>query len=67
MDMQELDISITPQGEVQIQVKGVAGTRCLDLTKGLEDSLGTVADRQFTSAYYEQQTLENHQWNQEGA
>jgi hypothetical protein len=67
MDMQELDITITPQGEVQIQVKGVQGTHCLDLTKGLEDGLGTVEDRQFTSEYYEQQAQENRQWNQDGA
>ena len=65
MESQEMEITISPSGEVKIQVKGVHGAQCLDLTKGLEQGLGTVEDRQLTSEYYEQQqTQQNNQWNQ---
>lgn len=67
MEMQEMEISISPKGEVQIQVKGVHGSSCLDLTKGLEQGLGTVEERKLTSEYYEQdQQQQNQQWNQGG-
>ena len=66
MEMQEMEIAISPTGEVKIQVKGVAGDACLDLTKSLEQQLGTVEERQLTSEYYEQQQQQNKQWNQEG-
>jgi hypothetical protein len=64
VDMQELEIAISPSGEVKIEVKGVHGDQCLDLTKQLENSLGTVEDRQLKSEYYEQNQNQNQQWNQ---
>jgi Protein of unknown function (DUF2997) len=67
MESQEMEITISPTGEVKIQVKGVHGASCLDLTKGLEQGLGTVEDRQLTAEYYEQQqNQQNQQWNQGG-
>ncbi|MNS68424.1 hypothetical protein D3C72_1017060 [compost metagenome] len=67
MESQEMEITISPTGEVNIQVKGVHGASCLDLTKGLEQGLGTVEDRQLTAEYYEQrQNQQNNQWNQGG-
>ena len=36
-------------------MEGVAGPGCLDLTKFLEDELGEVTDRQFSSAYYQEE------------
>ncbi|MFN3432142.1 MAG: DUF2997 domain-containing protein [Candidatus Sericytochromatia bacterium] len=67
MESQEMEITISPTGEVNIQVKGVHGASCLDLTKGLEQGLGTVEDRQMTAEYYEQQqNQQNNQWNQGG-
>ena len=47
-------ISIGPDGEVQIQVEGVAGKDCVDLTRSLEEELGDVTDRQFTREYYQE-------------
>lgn len=62
-----MEITISPTGEVNIQVKGVHGANCVDLTKGLEQGLGIVEDRQFTAEYYEQQqNQQNQQWNQGG-
>lgn len=66
MESQEMEITISPTGEVQIQVKGVAGPQCLDLTKGLEQGLGTVEERKLTSEYYEQNQQQNQNWNQGG-
>ena len=36
----ELEVTITRDGEVQIEVKGVQGKRCLIVTKKLEEMLG---------------------------
>ncbi len=49
----ELEITISPSGEIQLKVKGVAGEGCLDLTKALEEELGLVVERAKTSEYYQ--------------
>ena len=55
MRKQDIEITISPTGEVSFLVKGVKGASCLDETKFLEDALGGgVLDRQKTSEYYEQ-------------
>lgn len=51
--MHEIDISITPTGEVKLQVRGVAGEACLELTRKLEEELGIVVEREKTSEFYE--------------
>lgn len=66
MESQELEISISPSGEVQIQVKGVSGASCVDLTKGLENGLGTVEERKLTGEYYQENNQQNQQRNQGG-
>ena len=49
----ELHISISPTGEVSVQVKCVAGASCVDETKFLENALGnTIESRELTSDYY---------------
>ena len=49
MEMQEIDVFIDKDGQVRIEVRGVKGPSCLDLTKGLEAALGgQVEDRQMT-------------------
>jgi hypothetical protein len=40
MELEEIEVIIGPDGQVQIQVRGVKGTRCLVLTKELEEALG---------------------------
>ena len=51
----ELHITISPTGEVQVQVKCVAGASCVDETRFLEDALGnTIESRELTSDYYAQ-------------
>lgn len=50
----EIDIEITPDGEVVLKVRGAAGDQCLELTRALEQELGIVVDREMTSEYYQQ-------------
>ena len=49
----DIVITIGPDGEVEITVEGVAGKDCMDFTKFLEDELGEVTKREFTSEYYQ--------------
>ncbi len=51
----DIIITIGPDGNVQLQVQGVAGKECLDFTKFLEDELGEVTDRQHTGEYYQEE------------
>lgn len=57
MDLQEIDVFIEPDGSVRIEVRGVKGTACLDLTRELEAALGDhVESRDMTPEAYEQST-----------
>ena len=54
-ERKELEITITPDGEVQVLVKCVKGASCVEETKFLEEALGnTVESRELTDEYYEQ-------------
>lgn len=64
MEMQELEVTISPTGEVKIEVKGAHGDSCLAMTQDLENALGSVEDRQLKSEYYERNPQQNQQWNQ---
>ncbi|MDO9325744.1 MAG: DUF2997 domain-containing protein [Methanoregula sp.] len=54
MAMQELEITIDNEGRVLVHVTGVKGEECLALTKALENAVGDVQERSFSSDYYEQ-------------
>ena len=55
MRKQDIEIVISPTGEVSFTVKGVKGASCLDETKFLEQALGGgVLEQQKTGEYYEQ-------------
>ena len=49
----ELHITVSPTGEVQITVQGVAGASCTDATRDLEAALGNVRARELTAEYYQ--------------
>jgi len=50
MDVHEIEVSIDQNGQVQVQVRGVKGISCLDLTRDLEQALGgKVLLREMTS------------------
>lgn len=49
MEMQEIDVFIDKDGKVRIEVRGVKGKACLDITKALEAALGgQVEQREMT-------------------
>lgn len=48
----QIDFTIDEEGNVSIQVKGVAGAECEKLTREIEEALGVVSDRSRTSEYY---------------
>ena len=55
MEIQELDIVITPDGEVACEVRGVKGRQCLDITAALEADLGgELLAREETHEMHEQ-------------
>jgi len=50
----ELEITITPEGEVKILTHGFKGEECLEAVKPFEGTVGVVNQRELTSEYYEQ-------------
>lgn len=51
----ELEIEITPTGEVKVLVKCIAGQSCVEETKFLEEALGgEIQSRELTAEYYQQ-------------
>jgi hypothetical protein len=68
MEMQEIDVFIDANGEVKIEVRGVKGQSCLDITKDLEQMLGgQVQQREMTPESNENsQSTDDQQWLQGG-
>jgi hypothetical protein len=64
---QEIEISISATGEVQLKVLGAPGSACLDLTKDLEAALGVVIAREKTSEYYSEGVIGSINQEQGGA
>lgn len=52
---QEIEFTINPDGSVGIAVKGAKGKSCTELTREIEEALGIVQNRTFTSEYYQQE------------
>ncbi len=52
---QEIAFNIGPDGSVEIEVKGVKGADCVELTRELEEALGIVKNRVYTSEYYQEE------------
>jgi hypothetical protein len=51
-ELQEIEVKILPDGHVQLEVRGVKGPRCRELTAGLERVLGGhVVSRQHTADF----------------
>ena len=65
MELQEINVFIEKNGQVKIEVQGVQGISCLDLTKELEAILGgEVIGRELTFEAQEQIQAEvkEQQW-----
>ncbi len=48
MEIQEIEVTIDENGQVQIQVRGIKGEACLDITHPLETALGGQLTRVMT-------------------
>ena len=67
MHKQDIEITISPKGEVTFTVKGVKGSSCVDETKFLEKALGgDVVEQVKTGEYYEQSEGYVSTWSGEG-
>jgi hypothetical protein len=55
MQMQEIEITILPDGRVEYTIKGVKGSACESISALLEQ-LGKVELEQRTGEYYEQES-----------
>ena len=54
MELEEIEVTIEKDGRVRIQVRGVKGEACLDLTQALEQALGgVIEERSMTPEAYE--------------
>lgn len=50
MELQEIEVVIAPDGTVRVEVHGVNGPACLEVTKDLEAALGgQIITREMTS------------------
>jgi Protein of unknown function (DUF2997) len=50
MELQEIDVFIEKDGQVRIEVRGVKGGSCLEITAALEQALGgQIAEREMTA------------------
>lgn len=50
MEIQQIEVIIGKDGQVRIEVQGVKGASCLEITKALEGALGDrVSSRQMTA------------------
>jgi len=53
----ELEITIHRDGKMDIQVRGVKGKTCLNLTQKIEHQLGLIEKKQLSSEYSLSPTL----------
>lgn len=67
MRKQDIEITISPSGEVSFTIKGVKGSACLSETKFLEKALGgSVIEQEKTSEYY-QESESGYAYNYSGS
>ena len=51
--MKEIIFKIDAEGEIQMEVQGVVGSKCDDFTAPFEKSLGVVAKKELKPQYFE--------------
>ena len=52
--MAEIEVIVSKEGIITVEALGVVGASCTDLTKALEDALGSVESRSCKTEFYEQ-------------
>ena len=61
MPQREFDITIAPNGEVEIHIQGYKGKKCLEALKIFEQIVGELKSQRETSEFYEPE--ENVRYN----
>jgi hypothetical protein len=57
--MKIIEITISPQGQTQIETKGFAGSSCREASERLEQALGVRTSERLTGEFYVQQSTAN--------
>jgi hypothetical protein len=60
MPEREYDLTIEPNGEVQLHVRGYKGKSCLDAVRLFEQIIGELKSKQTTSEMYEPDEVVRH-------
>jgi hypothetical protein len=50
----EIEVTLTPDGQVKLETRGLKGQSCMDEIEALERQLGKVVRRRKTSEFYQQ-------------
>lgn len=61
MELQEIEVIIDEDGETQIEVRGVKGKTCLDITEDLEASLGGEIENREMTPEADEQSIQTRQ------
>ena len=61
MKQQMIKFIINQDGTVTEEVVGEQGGECLELTRSIEDALGSVVTREYKPDYYNNVTLQHNQ------
>lgn len=56
----DIIFTIDNDGNITLTVEGAKGRDCTKITQDLEEALGVVIDREYTSEYYEEATDQLH-------
>ena len=55
-ELQEIDVYISPNGSIKVEIRGAKGKKCLSLTKEMEELLcEQILDRTLTDEYNQDQ------------
>ncbi len=63
-ELNEIDVFISPNGTIRVEVRGTKGKKCLSITKEIEQLLGgNVTARTFTDEFYQnEQEISQSDW-----
>ena len=53
MTQKEYEITIEPNGQVRLHIKGIKGSQCMDIAKLFEQIVGKEVSKDLTSEFYE--------------
>ncbi len=64
MPQREFDITIRPDGTVEVHVQGYKGRSCLDAVKVFQEIVGELRERRETAEFYEPDEQVRHNLDQ---